>query len=280
MLSYRHGFHAGNHADVLKHAVLVAVIEYLQRKPSAVYMIDTHAGPAKHRLDTEQAKKTGEAERGVGRLWQADSLPALLQRYLGVLHQFNPGGDLTHYPGSSAIMQTLRRDIDRVRAFELHPTDHQVLTAYFQGDRAVRIEHGDGFRGLLGQVPPASRRGVVLIDPSYEDKQDFATVVAAAEGALRRFAQGTYIVWYPRLARQSADPMLRKLHKLAPDNWLQVELNIKRQPSDGFGMFGSGLYIINPPWTLPDQLGEALPALVRTLGEDSTAGFHLDHRIQ
>ena len=280
MLSYRHGFHAGNHADVLKHAVLTAIIEYLQRKPAPVYLIDTHAGAALHRLDSEQARKTGEATRGIGRLWNADSPPALLQRFLGVLHHFNPSGELQVYPGSSAIMQSLMRDVDRLRAFDLHPTEHQNLTAQFRGQRAVRIEHGDGFKGLLGQVPPASRRGLVLMDPSYENKQDFSAGASSVEAAIRRFATGTYVVWYPRLARQSADAMLRRLHRLAPDNWLQVELNVKRQPSDGFGMFGSGLYVINPPWTLPSQLADALPWLVKILGEDDHAGYHLDHKIQ
>lgn len=280
MLSYRHAFHAGNHADVLKHFVLLALLDYYSRKDKAWWYVDTHAGAGCYALDSVQAGKTAEFSAGIGRIWEQTSAPEVLHGYLDAVRQFNPHGHLTFYPGSPAIAMTRLREQDRMRLFELHPADAQLLGQTFARDTdRVMVRKTDGFSALRALLPPLTRRAVVLIDPPYEVKEDYKRVVSVLGDAMRRFPSGSYMVWYPLLARPEAQQLPEHLAALGAESWLDVRF-VQRKPSrDGFGMFGSGLYITNPPWTLPQVLEEAMPWLVRMMGEDEGADFDMEHRI-
>ncbi len=280
MLSYRHAFHAGNHADVLKHAVLVALLDYFNQKDKPWWYIDSHAGAGIYDLRGEYARKNVEYDTGIGRLWGRADLPPLIANYVELVSGLNPEGKLRLYPGSPwCAMQRARRD-DRLRLFELHSSDHRLLDAAF-GDagRQVRIEAMDGYGGLKSVLPPQSRRALVLIDPSYEIKADYLRTVDALKDSLVRFAGGTYVVWYPLLQTPDSRQMLPRLKALQASSWLNVSLTVQTPSPEGFGMHGSGLFIVNPPWTLPKQLRETLPWLVQALGQDAGAGFTLEHQI-
>lgn len=281
MLSYRHAFHAGNHADVLKHSVLLELLDYFNRKDKPWYYIDTHAGGGCYALDSAQAGKTAEFADGIGRLWEADELPAPLAAYVAAVRSFNPQGRLLFYPGSPALAMTRARPQDRLRLFELHPADHESLQRTFDGEsERVQVRKADGFGALKALLPPPSRRALVLIDPPYELKEDYRRVVDTVRDAMKRFPTGTYVVWYPLLARPEARQMPQRLADLGADSWLDVRLAVKQPGTDGFGMFGSGLYIVNPPWVLPERLEAMMPWLVKTLGEGEGAGFDLEHHIE
>ncbi len=273
MLSYRHAFHAGNHADVLKHAVLTLVIDYLKQKEKPFWYVDTHAGAGVYTLDSSEAKKNAEFKTGIERLLNhRDELPELLQPYLAVIDDLRatlPRG----YPGSPFFAARLLREQDRLRLFELHPQDVEILKNNFERDRRVLIAHSDGFAGLKALLPPPPRRAVVLIDPPYELKEDYAHAVRALQEALQRFGNGTYIVWYPLLSRAEAQRLPKKLAELAAPS-LRAELKIEN-PKGEFGMFGSGLFIVNPPWVLHDQLKVLMPALQKLLGKAGEAEFVL-----
>lgn len=281
MLSYRHAFHAGNHADVLKHFVLVEILRYFSRKDKPWWYIDTHAGAGCYALDGDKAGKTGEFADGIGRLWARPDLPEPMRAYLDAVAQFNPHGNLTFYPGSPALAMTQLRAQDRMKLFELHPSDAVMLDKTFERDLdRVQVRRADGFAGLRSLLPPQTRRAVVLIDPPYEVKEDYRHVVTVLEDAMRRFPAGTYIVWYPMLARPEARQLPERLARLSPDSWMDVRLSVRKPPRDGLGMFGSGLYIVNPPWVLPAVLESVLPWLAKCLGEDDDAGFDLEHHIE
>ncbi|NLF54632.1 MAG: 23S rRNA (adenine(2030)-N(6))-methyltransferase RlmJ [Thauera phenolivorans] len=281
MLSYRHAFHAGNHADVLKHTLLLELLDYYGRKDKPWWFIDTHAGAGCYALEGGQASTTAEFVGGIGRLWERSDLAAPLASYVGAVRQFNPHGGLLFYPGSPALAMTCARAQDRLRLFELHPADFDVLQETFSGEaERVQVRKADGFDALRGLLPPPSRRAVVLIDPPYEVKQDYRRVVDTLRDAMKRFPGGTYAVWYPLLNRPEARQLPARLAELGADSWLDVRLVVKKPARDGFGMFGSGMFVINPPWVLPERLEACLPQLVRLLGEDEDAGFDLEHRIE
>jgi 23S rRNA (adenine2030-N6)-methyltransferase len=280
MLSYRHAFHAGNHADVLKHFVLTQVLDYYAQKDKPFWYIDTHAGAGMYALDTGYAAQNAEFEAGIARLWDRQDLPPALARYIALIHKLNPGGKLRLYPGSPACAQPLLRPDDRMRLFELHPADCKLLHKTFDGaGRKVKIDMQDGFAGLKALLPPPTRRAVVLIDPPYEQKQDYARVVDALKDSLQRFATGTYILWYPLLQRPELRLLEERLNKLQLPSTLQVTLTVQTPSPDGFGMHGSGLFIINPPWSLPGTLQETMPVLATALAQDQGAGFTLDFAI-
>lgn len=267
MLSYRHAFHAGNHADVLKHAVLAAMLDYFNLKDKPYWVIDTHAGAGCYQLDTGFAAKNAEYETGIARLWDRDDLPAMLKRYVELVRATNPDGGRKLYPGSPLIAWNIMRADDRLRLFELHPTDIKFLQQTFDGaGRRVQIQQADGFAGLKALLPPSPRRALVLIDPPYEVKEDYRHVITALKDALQRFATGTYAIWYPQLQRHEVPVMLENLKKLPVKDWLHVALDVNVPSPDGFGMHGSGLFILNPPWTLYAALQETMPWLVDVLG--------------
>lgn len=280
MLSYRHAFHAGNHADVLKHVVLSLLLDHLSQKDKAWWYVDTHAGAGLYDLHGDYASRNGEFREGIARLWTRSDLPPPLERYLAIVRGLNPDGALRYYPGSPWCAQQCARPQDRLRLFELHSTDQRLLADNFAGaGRQVRVEPGDGFAGLRAVLPPPSRRGLVLIDPSYEIKSDYQRVPEALKEATSRFAQGGYLVWYPLLQTTDSRTMLQQLRALRPPSWLHVSLSVKSPDPGGFGMHGSGLWLVNPAWTLPGQLKALMPWLMEALRQDAGADWSLDFEI-
>lgn len=282
MLSYRHVFHAGNHADVLKHSVLLAVLDYFNQKDKPYWVIDTHAGAGGYRFDAGRSKAHAEYEDGIGRLWDRQDLPPLLAAYVAAVRTDNPDGRLKRYPGSPLLALRTMRPSDRLRLFELHPADVKLLAqnitaAAPDAQKRAAIKQEDGFAGLKALLPPPPRRGLVVIDPAYEDKRDYAQVVTAVKEGLQRFATGTFMVWYPLLQKNESITLAGKLKKLASD-WLNVTLTVQPPSPDGMGMHGSGVFLVNPPWTLAGELKETLPWLVDVLkvGADGTAEFSLE----
>jgi 23S rRNA (adenine2030-N6)-methyltransferase len=278
MLAYRHAFHAGNHADVLKHLVLALVLRYMNGKDKPYRLVDTHAGAGGYSLEGRYAQKKGEFEQGIGRLWGRDDLPAVVADYVELVKRFNPQGPLEQYPGSPAIAQMLLRPKDQLHLYELHPTDHRILAAYLGAAKGAQVHHADGFEALKGELPPSTRRGLVLMDPSYELNADYARIVASLRDALQRFAEGVYLVWYPQVQKVEAAQLPKRLQALAPKGWLHARLTVQRADAMGFGLAGSGMFVINPPYTLHDELAAVLPWLVETLGQYDGANFLLEHR--
>lgn len=293
MFSYRHAFHAGNHADVLKHTTLIAMLRHLTLKETALTVIDTHAGAGLYRLDSEFAETSGEAAEGIQRLvarHTEEPLAAALQDYLDIVASFNSKGAWRVYPGSPFIVQRLLREQDRLKLYEMHPTDAKTLdanVAQLEAGRQVAVLREDGFGCVTKFLPPPSRRALLLCDPSYEIKSDYARVAALAAEALKRFATGTYAVWYPIIPRPEAHELPRKLKTLATKAgkpWLHATLTVKssKQPAPMQddakrpGLPASGMFIVNPPHTLKSALQAALPQLVQLLGQDRNAGYTLD----
>ena len=279
MLSYRHGFHAGMHADVLKHAVLVLLMRHLTKKEKPLWVIDTHAGAGVYSLERGFAIKNAEHATGIGRLWSQKRLPAPVADYLAQVRAVNPDGELRNYPGSPQIAFQLLRPQDRLRLFELHGNEAKLLHEHFaSAGRAVAVVAGDGFAGLKALLPPPSRRGLVLIDPSYELSNDYKAVRVAIRDALERFATGTFVVWYPQLPQRDAEALPDALQRLAAGDWLHVSLRVRAPAADGFGLHGSGLFVFNPPWNLEKDVRAMMPALVAALAQDEHADYSLAFR--
>ncbi len=279
MLSYRHAYHAGNHADVLKHLVLVQLTRYLGQKDKPFWVIDTHAGAGAYALDSGYAVKLAEYKEGIGRLWGRNDLPAALAEYVDLVRRLNPDRRLQAYPGSPYFALWTMREQDRLRLFELHSKDARLLLGNFQdAGKQVIVESTDGFAGLKALLPPPSRRALVLIDPSYEDKQDYERVFHTLKESLARFPGGTYALWYPQLTRLDAHELPQRLKRLPAKNWLHVALRVNEPAKDSFGMHGSGMFILNPPWTLHATLSEVMPYLVQVLGLNAGAGFTLEQQ--
>ena len=315
MFSYRHAFHAGNHADVLKHTVLLAILRYLLQKDTALTVFDTHAGAGLYRLDGEYAATSGEAGQGFLRLVSAlntppapvsqaqvatknvasskitvDTLAPALKDYLDLVASFNNKGSHKVYPGSPFIIQRLLGERDKLKVFEIHPTDAKTLAAniaQLEAGRQVAVLREDGFEGIKKFLPPPARRALVLSDPSYEIKTDYTRVVAMVADALTRFATGTYAVWYPIIPRPEAHDVPRKLKTLATKAgkpWLNATLTVKssKLTSDEEGEIirpglpASGMFIINPPHTLKAALQLALPQMAELLGQDQHAAFSVE----
>lgn len=267
MLSYQHGFHAGNVADVLKHAVLCHVLDYMLQKDKPLYFHDTHAGRGIYDLTHPVAQKTGEYRDGIARIWSTLDKPAGVLPYMRALQSLNADGHLRFYGGSLLLAQTLLRSHDRLFASELHPQEYLALQENVQSFFNVRVQKTDGFQALKAALPPKERRGVVLIDPSYETQSDDLAVVDALSEALRRFATGVYLLWYPIVEQPRAKRMVKKIAALPLQKLLQIEFLV-REPT-GEGMAGSGMLIINPPWSLAAAMQETLPWLVKQLAPDN-----------
>jgi 23S rRNA (adenine2030-N6)-methyltransferase len=280
MLSYRHAFHAGNHADVLKHYVFCLVLDYFNQKDKPYWVVDSHAGAGMYALGDTFAQKNAEFENGITRLFAAKDLPESLEKFVKIIKNFNENNALNFYPGSPKIAESLLRSNDKLRLFELHPSDCKLLIENFSGKgKQTKIEQQDGFAGIKACLPPPSKRAVILIDPPYELKDDYQKVVDCVKDSLNRFATGTYLVWYPLLQRDEPLDMGYALKAMQANNWLDVSLSVATANADGFGMFGSGMFIINPPWTLPKMLEQAMPILRDLLALDSGASFTLQHNI-
>jgi 23S rRNA (adenine2030-N6)-methyltransferase len=278
MLAYRHAFHAGNHADVLKHVVLVHVLRHMNLKDKAYRMVDTHAGGGVYALDSPQAQRKGEYRHGIARLWSRSDLPEGVADYVQLVRRLNPDGLLRQYPGSPSLARMLLRAQDQLRLLELHPSEHDALHAMLGVSKGVEVKKADGFTALKGQLPPPSRRALVLIDPSYEGHDDYGHVLEALREALQRFAEGVYLVWYPQVQKHGAAPMLQGLKSLAPKGWLHARLSLQLPDAQGFGLLGSGVFVINPPHTLHSQLQAELPWLVAALGQYDGAHHLLEQR--
>ncbi len=327
MFSYRHAFHAGNHADVLKHTTLIALLKYLTQKDTALTVFDTHAGAGLYRLDGDYTETSGEAKDGVFRLFSEQKRPPApasrvpsaiktvaatnkpasaadaalapaLQDYVDVLRGLNQAfaetGDAAHlkiYPGSPFIAQKFLSGRDKLKLFELHPTDFKSLSGNIEqlgAGRQISVTREDGFEVLKTFLPPPARRALVFCDPSYEIKNDYGRVVATMTDAVKRFATGTYVVWYPIIPRPEAHDLPRKLKTLAVKAgraWLNATLTVKssKLTTDEAGdvkrpgLPASGMFVINPPHTLKAELQAALPQMVARLGQDRNAGFTLEH---
>ena len=292
MFSYRHAFHAGSHADVLKHTVLIAMLRHLTQKDTALTVVDTHAGAGLYRLDGDYAGTSGEAADGVIKLFAAlkpgNKAPAatpvvapVLKEYMELVAGFNSGNQIKIYPGSPFIAQRLLRGEarDKLKLFEMHPTDIKSLVAnvaQLQAGRQVAVARADGFEGLKAFLPPPARRALVLVDPSYEIKSDYQKVTASIQDSLKRFATGSYAVWYPVIPRPEAHEVPRRLKTLATQAgrpWLHATLNIGQaeernqpgEPARGQGLTASGMFLINPPHALKAALQVALPQLLQAL---------------
>jgi 23S rRNA (adenine2030-N6)-methyltransferase len=289
MLAYRHAFHAGNHADVLKHFVLAQVLGHMAAKDKPYTLIDTHAGAGGYSLEGRYAHTKDEFQSGIGKLWQRDDLPAALADYVSLVRRFNgaEGNEwppLVQYPGSPAIANLLLRAGDRLHLYELHPTDERILRA-FLGKRAhTEIAQSDGFGSLGKELPPPSRRGVVLIDPSYEIKSDYAKVLAAVREVLERFASAVVLVWLPQLRTLESQQLPQRLQnsaaKLAPKGWLHARLTVAATDARGYGLTGSSMFVVNPPHGLHATLSEVLPFLVEELGQFDGASFLLEQQSE
>jgi len=265
LLSYRHSFHAGNFADVLKHLVLTEILDYLVRKDRPFDYIDTHAGAGVYSLKSPQATKTGEYLEGIARLTALD-MPELAT-YLAVVRAHNPGAGITVYPGSPAIASHFLRPTDRGWLFELHGGDFPLLEKFAASRRNIRVKQADGLAGMLALVPPASRRGLVLVDPSYELDSEFRQVLAAVTAAWRKFTTGTYAIWYPVVSRRQANWLEQQFARSGVRN-IQVFELARAPDSEGLGMTSSCMLVINPPWQLQDKMARVLPRLVTVLGDD------------
>jgi len=275
-MNYRHAFHAGNFADVLKHVVLTRILIHLRAKPAPFRVIDIHAGAGRYDLTGKEAARSGEWRDGIGRLAGASiAAPAraLLAPYLDAIAACNPAGRLTSYLGSPSLVRALLRGQDRLIACELEPSA-AALARHLAGDRRSKAIAIDGWSALKAYVPPKERRGLVLIDPAYEDAGDFARLPAALAAAHRKWASGTYLVWYPIKDRTAPDALARRLRNSAMRKILRAELSVTaREPSR---LAACGLIAINPPWTLADELAILLPELAAVLSPAPGGAHRLD----
>jgi 23S rRNA (adenine2030-N6)-methyltransferase len=293
MFSYRHAFHAGNHADVLKHTTLLAMLRHMALKDTAFTVFDTHAGAGLYRLDGDYASTSGEAGEGYLRLIEklASITPTpALQDYLDLVASFNTPGSHKVYPGSPFIIQRLLRERDKLKLFEIHPTDTKTLSsniAQLDVGRQVAVLREDGFEGIKKFLPPPSRRALVLCDPSYEIKNDYNRVVDMVADALVRFPTGTYAIWYPIIQRPEAHQLPRKLRTLANKAgkpWLNATLTVKssklltNEAGDVIrpGLPASGMFVINPPHTLKSALKDTLKQVAQVLAQDQNNAFEVE----
>ena len=270
-MNYRHAFHAGNFADVHKHAVLTRILMHLRQKPAAFRVIDTHAGAGRYDLSGPEASRSGEWRNGIERLWAGkfqEPLQSLLVPYLDAVAALNPGGTLRIYPGSPLVAESLLRAQDRLIACECEPQAAAALVAALRRDRRAKVVVIDGWTALGAYVPPKERRGVVLIDPPFEEAADFDRLSAALSQARRKWPTGIYMLWYPIKERDAPDALARRLRRLSVPSLLRCEVMLG--PPSGQGpLAGSGLIVANPPFTLEPDLRALLPALSRTLSPNA-----------
>lgn len=270
MLSYRHSFHAGNPADVLKHLVLFEVLKYLTKKDKSFEYIDTHSGAGMYAFSSSEAQKTQEFEQGIAKLWAYSGDNQAIIDYLDLIKGFNQN-ELSFYPGSPAVAHKVLRAQDKSWLFELHPQDHGHLSNNFRPTRKRKVRKEDGFQGLLGLLPPLSRRACVLIDPPYEIKSDYELVVKTVATAYKKFATGTYMIWYPVVDRERIEKMEASLIESGIKNVHLYELGTSKDTEE-HGMTASGMVVINPPWNLSNTMDSVMPELVELLSNDD--GFY------
>ena len=276
-MNYSHEFHAGNFADVFKHAVLCRVLHYLRGKPAPFRVIDTHAGAGVYDLTGEKSIRGGEWQSGIGKLMAAQTSEAvakLLSPYLEVVRALNERDQLRVYPGSPALARAWLRPQDRLLVCELEPKTAAALRRNLRGDVRIKTLAVDGWTALNAYVPPKERRGLVLVDPPFEAKNDFSRLASGLAAAHRKWATGVYILWYPIKGRSEADAFAKRLRRLALNKVLRAEILVAPL-SDPSRLNGAGMVIVNPPWRLENELWVLLPVLASILGED-TGKFRLD----
>ena len=275
-MNYRHAFHAGNFADVMKHMILTRLIEYLKLKPGAFRVIDTHAGLGRYSLTGDEAKRNPEWKDGIARLLKAE-LPAkpkaLIQPYLDVVASENQNNTLARYPGSPLIARKLFRPQDRLSALELHPKDARELGKHFEGDIQARVTALDGWLALNAYVPPKEKRGLVLVDPPFEEPGEWERIVDGFAKAHKKWATGLYALWYPMKEPREVSRFAKDLSATGIKRILRVELLIEREVAGK--LYGSGMIVVNPPFVLEEELRTILPALVKALGNAGAS-----HRIE
>lgn len=277
-MNYRHAYHAGNFADVFKHVVLTRLVEYLKGKDKAFRVIDTHAGAGLYDLSSESAKKTGEWRGGIGRMIEAEpdaaALP-LLKPYLDAVKSANPDGGMRRYPGSPLIVRRLLRAQDRLSAIEFHPQDASALKALFAGDRQVRVTRLDGWLALGAHVPPKEKRGLVLVDPPFEEEGEFLRLADRFQAAYRRWPGGIYALWYPLKDGAAAGRFREALATSGIPRILNTGFAV-RGPTAQSRLAACGLVVVNPPFTFEGEMRVLLPALIEVLAEDTGAGWSLE----
>lgn len=270
MLSYRHSYHAGNFADVIKHCVLIEILQHLVKKDAAFDYIDTHAGAGLYDLNSEQAQKLQEYKSGFGKLALSE-FPEL-ETYFDIVSNTNKSPKKKLYPGSPLIAEYFLRRQDRSWLFEMHPKDYVLLKNNNAKNKRVRVSQSDGFKGALALLPPQSRRALVLIDPSYEIKSDYHAVADNLISAHKKFSTGTYALWYPVVERERITTLEKKLLASGIKNIQQFELALNKD-QDNAGMTASGMIVVNPPWTLMKTMENLLPKLANTLGESHNSFY-------
>jgi 23S rRNA (adenine2030-N6)-methyltransferase len=282
-MNYRHGFHAGNFADVIKHIVLVRILVHLQDKPAAFRVIDSHAGAGRYDLTSDEAQRGGEWLTGIARVTQArfsqTTLP-LLAPYLDIVRAFNPQTELTAYPGSPLIIRALLRPQDRLTACEVEPTARKRLIDALRRDIQARVVDLDGWVALPAFVPPKERRGLVVIDPPYEAKDEFERIGAGFAAAFAKWPTGSYLLWYPAKRRRATDNLARQVARLAgagasPATSLRLDFSVAPQAADD-RLTSAGLLLVNPPWRLAAELRAILPELEKPLGIGGAGRFRLE----
>lgn len=266
MLSYRHSYHAGNFADVMKHIVVVAILRYMTRKEAPLCYVDTHAGAGAYDLQSDHALKNRESDSGIGKLWQSDDAPEAVAAYVDLVRRLNSGSALLHYPGSPWLAAELLRPQDRLMLCERHGSDFPLLQQAFRKDRRVHCFNEDGYRFSRGFLPPGERRGFVLIDPSYEMAKEYDTALEALSGFQRRFPTGTYALWYPVLDQRRAIQLRMSMEKTSMRDVLHLAMNVADRKASP-GMYGCGMIVVNPPWTMRGEMEHTLPWLASTVGQ-------------
>jgi len=279
MLSYRHSFHAGNFADVLKHIILIKILEHLKKKDKPFCCIDTHAGPGEYALDEGYALKNREFENGIGKLWQRDDLPDSLANYVNFIKKFNNTDELIRYPGSPLIIKQFLRNNDRLFLYELHSTEIELLNLAVTRDGRVKVFHADGLKNVLGLLPPNEHRGMILIDPSYEIKSDYNLVIETLIQMHKRFATGTYALWYPVVERSRNKQLEKAIKNSGIKNVQLFELGIKTDTHE-HGMTASGMIVVNPPWTLVADMQQILPWLADVLGIEGAGLYRIETLVR
>jgi 23S rRNA (adenine2030-N6)-methyltransferase len=279
MLSYRHSFHAGNFADVLKHTVQTLIIEALKQKPKAFVYYDTHAGAGKYSLFSKYSRKNAEYKEGIEKIWLEKNSPEEISHYIDLIKKLNPDEKLTTYPGSPLVAHMLMSKQNRLELSELHPTDHALLEQEFNHLRSINVVQADGYKHLKRKLPPIQRRGLVLIDPPYELKNEYDDVIKNIKQAHNLFATGIYAVWYPVVSRHHVERFCNQFKTSGIKNILRIELNVK-EDSNEHGMTGTGMIIINPPWKLEQQMQNLMPWLLENLKQDNYANFIIEQIVK
>ncbi|MEQ8446795.1 MAG: 23S rRNA (adenine(2030)-N(6))-methyltransferase RlmJ [Pelagibacterium sp.] len=277
-MNYRHAFHAGNFADVVKHIILTRILAYLMRKDAAFRVIDTHAGVGLYDLLGDEAGRTGEWREGIGRLMAADlpePVAAQVAPYLAAVTAQNGDDQLRYYPGSPFIARHMLRDQDRLMALELHPTDAEALRQNFEGDIQTRVTQLDGWAAMGTHLPPKEKRGLVLVDPPFEIKGEFERMVQALVKAHARWPGGTYAFWYPIKDTKDVQAYVKGLRATGIDKILRLELTI-RAPSIPPRLHGTGMVVVNPPYVLEDEMRTLLPKLAGLLADEGRGRFHIE----